>query len=207
MPVYDLLRAVIPDFRGAIWESLQGYCPFTPLACSDSLFEGVNLGIAARLCPFTSSCVQRFLISGQDLRIDAAEKSSACSGRSGNEVRVRFYSSLPQRRMVPPAVVVAATRSASDSFLRSGKEEQPAYSGRSGNEVRVRFYSPLPQGRTVSPATVVAATRPASDSILRCLKGERFRLQDAVADAGGGRMHEGGIALSKKPPEWYLSPL
>ena len=57
------------------------------------------------------------------------------------------------------------------------------------------------------PAVVVAATRSASDSILRCRKGERFRLQDAVADAGGGRMHEGGIALSKKPPEWYLSPL
>ena len=134
MPVYALLCAAIPDFRGytweslqgyarlrplacsdsgfqgAIWESLQGYCPFTPLACSDSLFEGVNLGIAARLCPFTSSCVQRFLISGQDLRIDAAEKSSACSGRSGNEVRVRFYSSLPRRRMVPPAAVVATTK-------------------------------------------------------------------------------------------------
>ena len=24
MPVYDLLRAVIPDFRGQTWESLQG---------------------------------------------------------------------------------------------------------------------------------------------------------------------------------------
>ena len=57
------------------------------------------------------------------------------------------------------------------------------------------------------PTVAVAATRSASDSILRCRKGERFRLQDAVADAGGGRMHEGGIALSKKPPEWYLSPL
>ena len=45
------------------------------------------------------------------------ENSSACSGRSGDEVRVRFYFSLPQRRMVPPAVVVAATSSASDSIL------------------------------------------------------------------------------------------
>ena len=67
MPVYALLCAAIPDFRGSIWESLQGYCPFTPLACSDSLFEGVNLGIAARLCPFTPSCLQRFLISGGKL--------------------------------------------------------------------------------------------------------------------------------------------
>ena len=123
MPVYALLCAAIPDFRGSIWESLQGYCPFTPLACSDSLFEGVNLGIDARFTLETSFCVQRFLISGQDLRIDAAEKSSACSGRSGNEVRVRFYSSLPQRRMVPPAVVVAATRSASDSNFLCGNRE------------------------------------------------------------------------------------
>ena len=61
--------------------------------------------------------------------------------------------------------------------------------------------------RNGPPTVVVAATRSASDSILRCRKGERFRLQDAVAYAGGGRMHEGGIALSKKPPEWYLSPL
>ena len=110
MPVYALLCAAIPDFRGSIWESLQGYCPFTPLACSDSLFEGVNLGIDARFTLETSFCVQRFLISGQDLRIDAAEKSSACSGRSGDEVRVRFHSSLPQRRMVPPAAVVATTK-------------------------------------------------------------------------------------------------
>ena len=28
-----------------------------------------------------------------------------------------------------------------------------------------------------------------------------------VADAGGTGCHEGGIILSKKPPEWYLSPL
>ena len=46
----------------------------------------------------------------------------------------------------------------------------------------------------------------ASDSILRCLKGEWFRLQySRWAQAGTGRQ-EGGIILSKKPPEWYLSP-
>ena len=47
----------------------------------------------------------------------------AYSCRSGNEVRIRFHSSLRQRRMVPPATVVAATRSASDSILRCGKGE------------------------------------------------------------------------------------
>ena len=39
----------------------------------------------------------------------------------------------------PPAVVVAATRSASDSNFVAAKENGFACSGRSGNEVRVRF--------------------------------------------------------------------
>ena len=116
-----------------------------------------------------ASCVQRFLISGQDLRIDAAEKSSACSGRSGNEVRVRFYSSLQQRRMVPPAVVVAATRSASDSILRFREGEW----FRLLQSSRQRRIARLQRSRGVQART-------------------------------GG--HEGGIILSKKPPEWRLSP-
>ena len=33
----------------------------------------------------------------------AKENGSACNGRGGYEVRVRFHSSLPRRRMVPPA--------------------------------------------------------------------------------------------------------
>ena len=49
MPVYALLCAAIPDFRGYTWESLQGYARLRPLACSDSGFQGGNLGIAARL--------------------------------------------------------------------------------------------------------------------------------------------------------------
>ena len=125
----------------------------------------------------------------------------ACYSRSGNEVRIRFCFSLPQRRMVSPATVVAATRSASDSNFRSCKGEWPACSGRrrnglphpilffvaakensfacygrSGNEVRVRFHSSLPRRRMVSPATVVAATRSASDPNFRCREEEWFRL-------------------------------
>ena len=70
----------------------------------------------------------------------------------------------------------------------------------------------------VPPAVVVAATMSASDSILRCSKGEWFRLpqssrlrrivrlpQSRCVRAGTG-CHEGGIILSKKPPEWHLSP-
>ena len=55
--------------------------------------------------------------------VAAKENGFACYGRSGNDVRVRFYSSFPQRRMVPSAAVVAETMSASDSNLRCGKEE------------------------------------------------------------------------------------
>ena len=40
--------------------------------CSDSGFHGVNLGIAARISPFTPSRVHRFLISSPDLGIDAS---------------------------------------------------------------------------------------------------------------------------------------
>ena len=40
---------------------------------------------------------------GPGLANQCSGKSSACSGRSGNEVRIRFHSSLPRRRMVPPA--------------------------------------------------------------------------------------------------------
>ena len=44
----------------------------------------------------------------------------------------------------------------------------------------------------------------ASDSILLRRKVEQFRLQQSRgAQAGTGR-HEGGIILSKKPPEWHL---
>ena len=144
-------------------------CPFTPSCVQRFLISSPDLEIDASFSPITPFCVQRFRISGQDLRIDAAEKSSACSGRSGNEVRVRFYSSLPQRRMVPPVVVVAATRSASDSILRFREGEW----FRLQQSSRLRRIACLPQSRWVQ--------------------------------AGTG-CHEGGIILSKKPPEWRLSP-
>ena len=36
LPVYTLQRAVILDFRGSIWESLQGFPRLSPLSCIDS---------------------------------------------------------------------------------------------------------------------------------------------------------------------------
>ena len=47
LPGNDIQRAVILDLRGSIWESLQDFPKKHTPACSDSGFEGVNLGIAA----------------------------------------------------------------------------------------------------------------------------------------------------------------
>ena len=58
MPVYDLLRAAIIDFRGSIGESLQGYARLRPLACSDSGFQGENLGITASFSQETGQRLQ-----------------------------------------------------------------------------------------------------------------------------------------------------
>ena len=96
------------------------FSPLTPSFVHRFLISGSNLGIDAWFCLFMPSCVHRFSISGPDLRIDAAQSSwrwrmarllwpspqrpsasdsilrcrkgkwHACSGRSGNEVRVRF---------------------------------------------------------------------------------------------------------------------
>ena len=145
-PGLALLRAVILDFKPRLKNRTRftletSFCvhrflisspdleidarftPETSFCVHRFLISRPDLRIDASFSPITPFCVHRFLISGSNLGINAAEKSSACSGRSGNEVRVRFYSSLPQRRMVPPAVVVAATRSASDSILRCRKGE------------------------------------------------------------------------------------
>ena len=125
------------------------FSPITPFCVHRFLISSPDLRIDARFTPETSFCVHRFLISGSNLGINAAEKSSACSGRSGNDVRVRFYSSLPQRRMVPPAVVVAATRSASDSILRCSKGEW----FRLPQSSRLRRIARLQQSRGVQAGT------------------------------------------------------
>ena len=104
------------------------FCPFMSSCVHRFLISGPDLRIDARFSPETAQRLHRFLISYTDLRIDATENSfacsarrgndlprpilifvaakkngSACNGRGGYEVRVRFHSSLPRRRMVPPA--------------------------------------------------------------------------------------------------------
>ena len=57
-PVYALLRAVILDLRGSIWESLQVFARKRPPACSDSGFHRSNLAIAASFPPETAQSLQ-----------------------------------------------------------------------------------------------------------------------------------------------------
>ena len=59
----------------------------------------------------------------------------ACYGRRRNEVRVRFYSSLPQRRMARLQRPSPQRPSASDSILRRRKGESLACSGRRRNDL------------------------------------------------------------------------
>ena len=94
-PSFGPSAAVIPDFRGSTWESLQGNALLRQLMCIDSRFQGVNLAITASFSPLTPSFVHRFLISGPNLRIAAAsrrckEEWPACSDLSDDDVRVRF---------------------------------------------------------------------------------------------------------------------
>ena len=103
--------------------------------------------------------------------------------------RVRFYSSLPQRRMVPPAVVVAATRSASDSILRC----------RNGEWFRLQNATTPPMHRFLISRPDLGIT--AAPSLLQR---RTARLQRSRGVPAGTGCHEGGIILSKKPTEWRL---
>ena len=91
------------------------FSPFTPSFMHRFLISSPDLRIDARISPFKSSCVHRFLISSPDLLIDARGEW------------FRLQQLLRQRC------------SASDSNLRSCKEEWPACRGCRDNEVRVRF--------------------------------------------------------------------
>ena len=111
-----------------------------------------------------------------------------------HEFRVRFCYSLPQRRMVPPAAVVATTNSASGLFFIAAKKNGSACSGRSGNGLPRPIQISLQQRRTARRLQH------------RCCTEERPYCRMTVVGAGGDWYHEGGIILSKKPPEWRLSP-
>ena len=129
-----------------------GFSPFIPSFVHRFLISSPNLRIDASFSPETSFCLHRFLISGPNLRIDA---------------RFRLPNSYYQRCPRPILFFVAAGENGS------------ACSGCGGNEFRIRFQSSLRQRRTA-------------------------RLQHGRGTQAGTGCHEGGIILSKKPPEWHL---
>ena len=119
---------MIPDFRGQTWQSLQDFPQKRPQGCSDSGFQVKTCeSMQRRKVPPTvvvaatrSASDTNFLCDNREwfrlqrsmrqqgprpILIFVAAKGNgfAYSCRSGNEVRVRFHSSLRQRRMVPPA--------------------------------------------------------------------------------------------------------
>ena len=136
-----------------------------------------------------------------------------------------------QRRMVPPAVVVAATKNRPPAaVVATTKNGPPAavvrvQAGTGCHEGGIILSKKPPEWHLSPPYQ-----RSASESNLFCGKVEWFRLpqssrlrrivrllkssrqrriarlpQSFGVQAGTG-CHEGGIILSKKPPEWRLSP-
>ena len=101
--------------------------------------------------------------------------------------RVRFYSSSPQRktaRLQRSRGVQAGTECHEGGIILSKKPPEwhlPCRNRRTATTFRVRFYSSSLQRRTA-------------------------RLQRSRGVQAGTGCHEGGIILSKKPPEWHLSP-
>ena len=150
-----------------------------PIACSDSGFQGVNLGITASFSQETAQRLHRFLISGPDLRIDVSFSpfKPSCVHRfliSSSDLRInasfspfksscvhRFLVSSPDLRITVWFRLLRPSRQrcfASDSNFRSGKEECPAcYSRRRSNLPRpiLIFVAAKKNG---PPATAVATT-------------------------------------------------
>ena len=184
VPVYARLRASILDFRAR----LRNRCRVLPVY---ALLRAVILDFRARLgnqCKvFPVYTIFRALIL--DFR-----------PRLGNRCKGEWF------RLLQPSL--PPQRSASDSNLRSGKEEwfrlQRAWRTQAGTGCHEGgiILSTKPPERHLS----LPPQRSASDSNLRSGKEERFRLQRAWRTQAGTGCHEGGIILSKKPPEWRMSP-
>ena len=156
LPVYALLRASILDFRAR----LGNRCKVSP----------VYTLLRASILDFRAKLENRCRV----LPVYALLRASILDfkPRLGNRCRGEWF------RLLQPSL--PPQRFASDSNLRSGKEEwfrlQRSWWQRSS----------------------------ASDSNFRSVKEERFRLQRAWRTQAGTGCHEGGIILSKKPPEWHL---
>ena len=85
------------------------FSPETAQRLHRFLISGLDLGINARFSPETPSSMHRFLISGGEFGnhcstiVAAVRNCPPAAVVAAAIFRVRFYSSLPQRRMVSPA--------------------------------------------------------------------------------------------------------
>ena len=128
--------------------------------------------------------MHRFLISGPNLRIDASKPSRTAQRLhrfliSGSHLGIDAAPSLLHRRMArlsPPY-----QRSASESNLLCGKVEWFRLQ-QSSRQRRIARLQQSSRQRRIA------------------------RLQQSRWVQAGTGCHEGGIILSKKPPEWRLSP-
>ena len=120
MPVYTLLRAAILDFR----PRLGNRCKLFPV---NTLFRASILDFRVEL---GNRC---------SIIVVTVENGPPATAVAATTFRVRFYSSLPQRRMARLLWPSPQRPSASDSNFRCRKGEWLACSGRSGNVVRVRY--------------------------------------------------------------------
>ena len=172
------------------------------------LISGLDLGIDARFSLFKPSCVHRLLISGPDLRIDAR-----FSPETAQRLH-RFLISGPDFRI--NARKPSRTAQRLHRFLISGPDlridagfstETPSSVHRfliSGSDLRIDVsFSP----ETASCVYRFLISRPdlgitAAPSLLQL---KTARLQHSRGVQAGTGCHEGGIILSKQPPEWRLS--
>ena len=159
------------------------------------------MAIAARICPFTSSCVQRFLISGGKLGnrckvlpvyaiLHAAildfrpRLGNRCKVLPGNVLLrasiLDFRPRLGNRCKVlpgndPRAAVILDFRPRLGnrcSTIVVAVENGPPAMAVAATTFRVRFYSSLPQRRMARLQRPSPQRPSASDSIFRCRKGE-----------------------------------
>ena len=139
-PVYPLLRASILDFRPDLGNRCKDF-PVYPL-------------FRASILDFKARPANRCMV----LPVYALLRASILDFRP--RLANRCNTIVVAVENGPPAMAVAATRSASDSILRCCKEERPACYDRCGSDLlrpilffvvamtfRIRFYSSLPQRR------------------------------------------------------------
>ena len=150
-PVNTLFRASILDFRPRLGNRCK-------------LFS-VNTLFRASILDFRVELGNRCSII-----VVAVENGPPAMAVAATTFRVRFYSSLLQRRTARLLRPLRQRPSASDSILRRrndlphpilffvvAKENGPPAAVVAATIFRIRFYSSLPQRRIVSPAVAVAA--------------------------------------------------